>query len=43
MVELKVLVGKRLRGMRKEKGLTQSAVAERADMIDTYLAGVERG
>jgi transcriptional regulator with XRE-family HTH domain len=43
MTELKVLVGKRLRQMRSEKGLTQAALAERADMIDTYLAGIERG
>ncbi|MEF3309598.1 helix-turn-helix domain-containing protein [Paenibacillus sp. GYB004] len=43
MSKLKVLVGKRLRQMRKERGLTQAALAERADMIDTYLAGVERG
>ena len=35
MTELKVLVGKRLRQMRSEKGLTQAALAERADMIDT--------
>jgi len=43
MPDLKVLVGKRLRQMRKEKGLTQSNLAERAGMVDTYLAGVERG
>jgi transcriptional regulator with XRE-family HTH domain len=43
MTELKILVGKRLRQMRSEKGLTQAALAERADMIDTYLAGIERG
>lgn len=43
MAELKVLVGRRLRQMRKEKGLTQLVTAERAEMVDTYLAGVERG
>ncbi|MNG15246.1 HTH-type transcriptional regulator SinR [compost metagenome] len=43
MEELKVLVGRRLRQMRKERGLTQLVAAERAEMIDTYLAGVERG
>lgn len=43
MTELRVLVGKRLRQMRNEKGLTQAVLAERADMSDTYLAGIERG
>ncbi|THF82260.1 helix-turn-helix domain-containing protein [Cohnella fermenti] len=43
MTELKVLVGKRLRQIRKEQGLTQLTAAERAEMADTYLAGVERG
>lgn len=43
MSDLKLLVGRRLRQMRKEKGLTQAALAEKAEMIDTYLAGVERG
>jgi transcriptional regulator with XRE-family HTH domain len=43
MAELKALVGKRLRQMRKEKGLTQLSLSERAEMVDTYLAGVERG
>lgn len=43
MAELKVLVGMRLRQLRREKGLTQLVAAERAEMADTYLAGVERG
>ncbi|MBJ6360912.1 helix-turn-helix domain-containing protein [Paenibacillus sp. GCM10012307] len=43
MVELKVLVGNRLRQIRKEKGLTQLVAAERAELEATYLAGVEQG
>lgn len=43
MADLKVLVGKRLRQLRKEKGLTQLVTAEKCDMESTYLAGVERG
>ncbi|MDQ0902764.1 helix-turn-helix domain-containing protein [Paenibacillus sp. V4I7] len=43
VAELKILVGKRLRQMRKERGLTQLTAAERCDMENTYLAGVERG
>ncbi|NQX63755.1 helix-turn-helix transcriptional regulator [Paenibacillus qinlingensis] len=43
MAELKILVGKRLRQMRKERGFTQLTAAERCDMENTYLAGVERG
>lgn len=43
MEDIKVLVGAQLRQIRKSQGLTQSSVAERAEMADTYLAGVERG
>ncbi|GAB7057309.1 MULTISPECIES: helix-turn-helix domain-containing protein [Paenibacillus] len=43
MADIKVLVGKRLRQMRKEKGLSQAVVAERGGMADTYYAAIERG
>lgn len=41
-IDLKVLVGKRVRQLRKRQGLTQSELAERASMQESYLAGIER-
>lgn len=43
MSDLKILVGKRIRAMRKAKGWSQATLAEHAEMVDSYLAGVERG
>lgn len=37
------LIGKRIRRRRKELGLTQAKVAERADFSDKYLSNIERG
>src|SRR5690606_21815628 len=41
--DLKILVGRRIREMRKAKGWSQAVLAEKAGVVDTYLAGVERG
>jgi len=41
-IDLKVLVGKRIRQLRKDRGLTQSELADRANMQESYLAGMER-
>ncbi|MCY9664899.1 helix-turn-helix domain-containing protein [Paenibacillus alginolyticus] len=44
MSDLKLLVGKRIRALRKAKGLSQATLAERAGSVsDSYLAGIERG
>jgi len=37
------LVGERLRAIRKQKGLTQAQVAEKARLNDKYYSEVERG
>ena len=36
-------IGKHIRALRKQRGLTQEEVAHRAGMHVTYLSGVERG
>ena len=41
-LDLKVLVGKRIRQLRKERGWSQSELAFRANMQDSYLAAMER-
>lgn len=41
-VDLKVWVGRRIRQLRKERGWSQSELAFRADMQDSYLAALER-
>lgn len=41
-IDLKVLVGKRVRQLRKNRGWSQSELAFRADMQESYLAGLER-
>jgi len=43
MSDLKKLVGRRIRTMRKAKGWSQATLAERAGMVDSYVAGIERG
>jgi Predicted transcriptional regulator with C-terminal CBS domains len=43
MSDLKKLVGRRIRAMRKAKGWSQATLAERAGMVDSYVAGIERG
>lgn len=39
----KSVLGKRLRDIRQEKGYTQSALAEIADIGNVYLGEIERG
>ncbi|MED4130740.1 helix-turn-helix transcriptional regulator [Shouchella miscanthi] len=43
MSDLRVLIGQRIRTIRKEQGLTQHALAELANLDDAYLGGIERG
>ena len=43
MREIGVLVGLRIRELRKRKGLTQEKAAERASVNATYYGRVERG
>ncbi|WP_432775643.1 helix-turn-helix transcriptional regulator [Brevibacillus gelatini] len=37
------LIGERIRSLRKEKGLTQEALAEKSDIHYSYIGGIERG
>lgn len=37
------LVGNRIRVIRRARGLTQEALAEKAELQPTYVGGVERG
>lgn len=41
--DIKCLVGKRVRALRKERGLTQEGLGGRADLHYTYIGAVERG
>jgi len=43
MADILALVGARLRGLRKDRGLSQAEVASRANLQETYLGAVERG
>ncbi|QMV44729.1 helix-turn-helix domain-containing protein [Cohnella cholangitidis] len=43
MAELSNLVGARIRQIRKERGITQEQLGERAQLQSTYIGGVERG
>jgi transcriptional regulator with XRE-family HTH domain len=37
------LIGERIRSLRKEKGLTQEALAEKSGIHYSYIGGIERG
>lgn len=41
--ELQVTVGRRVRRLRIERGISQEALARDVEMHRTYLGGVERG
>ncbi|GAA4867062.1 helix-turn-helix transcriptional regulator [Paenibacillus vulneris] len=43
MSDLRVLVGERIRTIRKSKGLTQIQLAELSSLDDAYIGAVERG
>ncbi|RQW19098.1 XRE family transcriptional regulator [Bacillus sp. C1-1] len=43
MADLQQLVGSNIRSIRKAKNLTQQELAERSNLIDSYIGGVERG
>lgn len=43
MDNLLVLIGLRIRDLRKEQGYTQETLSEKADINYSYLAGIERG
>ena len=42
-LEIAAAFGKRLRAVRKDKGMTQEALAEAADLHSTFISNVERG
>ena len=43
MDNVRVLVGERIRNLRKEKGWSQEELGEKADLHHTYVGAVERG
>lgn len=43
MIPLRVRFGRRVRELREAQGISQEALAARADIHRTYLGGVERG
>ncbi len=43
MSDLRKLVGAQIRVLRKQRGYSQSELATRAGLQDTYIGGVERG
>lgn len=43
MSEIAKIIGERLRTIRKEQGLSQESLAERAELHNTYISQVERG
>lgn len=43
MSSLRIMVGERIRAVRKSKGLTQLQLAELSNLDDAYIGAVERG
>lgn len=43
MQDIRVLIGSRIKSLRKEAGLSQEALGLRADLDRTYIASVEGG
>ena len=43
MQDIRVLIGSRIRALRKEAGLSQEALGLKADLDRTYIASVEGG
>jgi len=43
MDNIRVLVGERIRNLRKERGWSQEELGEKADLHHTYVGAVERG
>ncbi len=42
-VELQKRFGERLRDLRRERGISQEELADRAGLDRTYVSGIERG
>ena len=43
MQDIRILIGSRIKSLRKEAGLSQEALELRADLDRTYIASVESG
>ena len=43
MDNVRVLVGERIRNLRKERGWSQEELGEKADLHHTYVGAIERG
>jgi transcriptional regulator with XRE-family HTH domain len=43
MSGLRIMIGERIRSVRKAKGLTQQNIADLSDLDDAYIGSVERG
>ena len=43
MEDVRTLFGRRMRELRKERGLSQEELAHRAGLHYTYIGGIERG
>jgi len=42
-MDVRTRVGRNLQKLRRDSGLTQEALADKAEVHQTYLSGVERG